>query len=302
MNVEPVHMKLLHIFRRAEAVRRRVGFAQAISRGIRVVHDRLHTVRRYSPGWSSVYRHPFRAFDFIFFDPEIENFTYDLANLDELAAFMGSVLGIGAKSAGAFIQELEQDSPFRAELNNILRTRLYKKHTALYGRRAGWYCAVRALRPQVVIETGVHDGLGSSVLLRALERNRTEGADGRLIGIDLVPSSGWLIPRRLCDRFSLVVKDSASALPRIAEQERVDLFIHDDAHDPDHEFGEYRAIHKGLSAGGVLLSDNAHATDALKRFSESHGRPFHFWREKPKDHVYPGAGIGLSLPPGRRSP
>src|SRR3989442_13579623 len=235
MNVEPVHMKLLHIVRRAEAVRRRVGFAEVISRGIRVVHDRLHTVRRYSPGWSSVYRHPFRAFDFIFFDPEIENFTYDLANLDELAAFMGSVLGIEAKSAGAFIQELEQDSPFRAELNNILRTRLYKKHTALYGRRAGWYCAVRALRPQVVIETGVHDGLGSSVSLRGLERNRAEGADGRLIGIDLLTSSGWLVPSRFHDRFTLVIEDSDVALPRIAEQERVNIFFRDAAQDPEHK-------------------------------------------------------------------
>lgn len=302
MNVESLHVKLLNIFRRAEAVRRRVGFAQAIARGLRVVSDRLTIIRRYSPRWSSVYRHPFRAVGFVFFDPEIENFTYDLANLDELAAFMGSVLGIGAESAGALIRELEQDAPFRAEMNSILRTRLYKKHTAFYGRRAGWYCAVRALRPQVVIEAGVHDGLGSSVLLKALERNRAEGADGRLIGIDLVPSSGWLIPRRLRDRFSLVVEDSAIVLPRIAEQERVDLFIHDDAHNPEHEFNEYRAVQRCLSAHGVLLSDNAHATDALRRFSEGHGRPFYFWREKPKDHFYPGAGIGISLPPGRRSP
>jgi Methyltransferase domain len=302
MSVEPVPVKLLHFFRRMEAVRRRVGFVQAISRGIQVVCDRLRTVRRYSQYWSSVYRHPFRALDFIFFDPEIENFTYDLANPDELAVFMGSALGIGAESAGTLIQELEQDAPFREELNRILRTRPYKKHTAFYGRRAGWYCAVRALRPQVVIETGVHDGLGSSVLLRALERNRAEGADGRLIGIDLLPSSGWLVPPRFRDRFTLVVEDSTVALPRIAERITVDLLIHDSDHNPEHEFGEYLAVYRCLSAGGVLLSDNAHATDALKRFSESHGRPFYFWREKPKDHVYPGAGIGLSLSPGRRLP
>jgi hypothetical protein len=73
MNGEPVHVKLLNIFRRTEAVRRREGFVQAISRGIQVVSDRLHTVRRYSPSWPSVCRHPFRALDFIFFDPETDS-------------------------------------------------------------------------------------------------------------------------------------------------------------------------------------------------------------------------------------
>jgi len=301
MNVESIYTKLVNFFRRAEAVRRRVGFAGSISRGIQVVSRRMDIIRSYNPRWSMVWRHPLHTLDFILLDPELDNFTYAIANLDELSEFMSLVLGIGVESAGAFIQELEQDTAFRDELNRTLRMLPHKKQTALYGRRAGWYCVVRALKPKLIIEAGVHDGLGSSVLLRALERNRAEGADGRLIGIDLLTSSGWLVPSRFHDRFTLVIEDSDVALPRIAEQERVDLFIHDDAHDPEHEFGEYQVIHRCLSTGGVLLSDNAHATDALRRFSEGMGRPFYFWREKPKDHFYPGAGIGITLPPGRRA-
>jgi hypothetical protein len=35
---------------------------------------------------------------------------------------------------------------------------------------------------------------------------------------------------------------------------------------------------------------------ALAEFSERSGRRFVFFSERPKDHWYPGAGIGIPLP------
>ena len=262
---------------------------------VRYIAAKAWAVKAY---WPQFRAHPSLAFNFLVADPELENYTYAIANLAELADFMANALGIERERAFAYIDELEQDDDLREALNARLRTRRDRKHIALYGRRAGWYCLVRALRPNVVVETGVHDGLGSAVLLKALERNRHEGRYGKLIGIDIDPQAGWLVPPSLRANWTLVIEDSARALPRIAQEHRVDVFVHDSWHSYAHEYGEYLSIERGLSPDGVLVSDNAHATDALSRFSVERDRVFAIWKEQPKDHFYPGAAIGLSLPKG----
>ena len=44
----------------------------------------------------------------------------------------------------------------------------------------------------------------------------------------------------------------------------------------------------------MILGDNSHVTDELLRFSIEHKRNFVLFRERPKNHWYPGAGIGIS--------
>lgn len=257
----------------------------------RVLRAKLWALHNY---WSAMRRHPGKALSFLLFDPELDNYTYQIANLDELGTFMAAAIGINAGQARAYIEELEQDTAFRAELNSRLRTRRDRKHTALYGRRAGWYCAVRALHPHLLIETGVHDGLGSSVLLRALERNRAEGHNGSLIGIDIDPRAGWLIPDRLRVHFTLKLENSITSLSRLKDEEGVDFFVHDSDHRYDYELGEYQAVARHLLSQAVVLSDNAHATEALKDFAKAEGWRFAFWHEQTKGHFYPGGGIGIA--------
>ncbi len=293
MNLVSAYLRVREWLRSIEQIRAWVVFLRPVVAYARVVSCKLAVIGK-CKYWRHMWRRPLLSLAFIFMDPEVTNFTYAIGNLDELGNFMARIFRVEPEAAGAFIRELEEDFDFRSELNALLRTRPDRKHIALYGRRAGWYCAVRLLKPRVVIETGVQDGLGSSVLLRALERNRAEGMDGKLIGIDIVLSSGWLIPARLRDRFTLVVEDSKTALPRLADQETVDLFIHDSDHSYERELGEYQAIRKALPTDGVVISDNAHGTDALKRFSEAHSRGFYYWREQPKDHFYLGGSIGVS--------
>jgi hypothetical protein len=54
-------------------------------------------------------------------------------------------------------------------------------------------------------------------------------------------------------------------------------------------------IRPRLGPRAVLLGDNSHATTALADFSEAHGRRFAFFKEQPRKHWYPGAGIGISF-------
>jgi hypothetical protein len=45
------------------------------------------------------------------------------------------------------------------------------KHSQLQlGRRIGWYAFARATKPKLVVETGVHQGIGAVTLIRALEK------------------------------------------------------------------------------------------------------------------------------------
>ncbi len=258
-----------------------------------VVRLKLWAMRTYT---QSMMAHPFQAANFVLLDPELDNFTYEIANLDDLAEFIARTLDLDRSVVASYIRELEEDAPFRTELNVKLRMRRDRKQVALYGRRIGWYCIVRCLRPAVIIETGVHDGLGSSVLLQALHRNQAEGHEGRLFGIDINPAAGWLIPDRLRDHLTLLIEDSAIAVPRIVYEQPIDLFIHDSDHRYTHELQEFQTVAAGLAPAGLVLSDNSHATTALKDFSEASGRTFAFWHERPKHHFYPGAGIGVSCP------
>jgi len=83
----------------------------------------------------------------------------------------------------------------------------------------------------------------------------------------------------------------------VPRENPIDLFLHDSLHTHAHETREYRAAHDRLAPGGVLLSDDAHATTALADFSKELRRKYVFWHEQPVDHFYPGAGIGMSLKP-----
>lgn len=258
----------------------------------RVIRAKSWAVRNYAP---SMLAHPLQALAFVLLDPELDNYTYDLANLDELCDFFVSTLGLAHDTVARYIRELEDDSAFRSELSATLRSRTDRKPVAMYGRRVGWYCLIRSLRPRVIVETGVHDGLGSSVLLQAVQRNRTDGYEGHVIGIDINPKAGWLIPQRLRDHLTLVIEDSALAVPRIAREYAIDLFIHDSDHRYSHELKEFQQAAHGLASGAVVLSDNSHVTTALQDFSAASGRRYAFWKERPKHHFYPGSGIGLSV-------
>ena len=244
---------------------------------------------------AAVRRHPVHGARYLLFNRELSNFTYEVSNLGELAGFIASAVGGTADEAAANIAELEGDTEYRRELEVRLRSRHGPRAQISYGRRAGWYALIRRLKPRFVVETGVHDGLGSAVLLRALMRNADGGANGQLASVDINPGAGWLVPDRVRARWQLVIGDSIAFLDRLEDQ-AVDVLIHDSDHRFGHEWAEYTTVERRLSARGVLLSDNSHALPTLRDYSANLGRRFYFWREAPLRHWYPGGGIGVSLP------
>jgi hypothetical protein len=220
---------------------------------------------------------------YILFDPEVQNFTYEIMNREELMTWLDSLFG-----AGAYVKEFEEDADLLDDLRRQVRWRPDTKRRVLFGRRAGWYSIVRALRPSRVVETGTQNGLGSTAILAALERN----GSGEMISIDPQPGSGWLVPDRLTQRWQQFRATSYEVLPSLGS---IDLFIHDSLHTPDCERWELETAAE-LGAR-VLLSDNAHAADTARRFADNRGGSFSFWHERVTGHFYPGGGIGaVTLP------
>jgi len=197
-----------------------------------------------------------------------------------------------------YFDELESDAPLKQHLSAAVEALpLAAKATAdrapRYGRRSAWYAAVRALKPRLVVETGVDKGLGSVVLCAPLLRNKAEGAEGRYLGTDIRPEAGALLGGPYADVGRIAYGDSIASLRQIAEP--VDLFINDSDHSAAYEAGEYEVISPRLSERALILGDNAHVTEELAKFAVATGRRFLFFREQPADHFYPGGGIGIAI-------
>ena len=125
-------------------------------------------------------------------------------------------------------------------------------------------------------------------------RNSAEGNPGRYYGTDLRKTAGELLTPPYSDVGSVLYGDSLESLRNFREP--IGLFINDSDHSADYEYNEYRTVREKLEPGAIIIGDNSHVTSMLAQFSEETGRRFVFFAERPKDHWYPGSGIGISLP------
>jgi hypothetical protein len=53
-----------------------------------------------------------------------------------------------------------------------------------------------------------------------------------------------------------------------------------------------------LHPGSIVLSDNSQATLKLLEFAQRRGKSFLYFQDAPKDHWWPGDGIGAAFTPG----
>ena len=238
--------------------------------------------------------HSFRkSIPWLFRSKEFANFTYDLttANKEYLAWFVADICGVPVGEVHGYFNELEANSQsdfyIKARLANHRRGNEIDRE-AFLGRRLGWYAIVRAMNPQLVVETGTEKGLESLVLAEALIQN----GSGRLITVDMEPSSGLLIGAEYGGVIERLIDDSLVAISQI---DQIDLFIHDSDHSAEHEAQEFELLQSRLSVNGIVLSDNSHATTELAKWSLRQGRRFMYFAEEPIDHWYPSAGIGVSM-------
>lgn len=231
---------------------------------------------------------------FVLLDPEPDNFTYTLANEAELAAWTADVARCDRSQVESFFAEARGDQPLVERVTS--RRPLWSKRSPPFGKRLAWYALARAVKPELIVETGVHDGLGSSLLLRGLDRNAEEGFPGRLVSFDINPRAGWIVGSH--PLWELRIEPSQIGLPDVlGGPDPVGLFIHDSLHTYENESWELRTAASRLAPSGVLVTDNAHVTSALADVCAAHGLEYFEFREQPEGHFYPGGALGA----GRRS-
>jgi len=141
------------------------------------------------------------------------------------------------------------------------------------------YCFVRAIKPTIIIETGVDAGSSSYVILEALKNNKK----GKLYSIDSVDPSancskedyindmGWLIPEELKNNWKLIIGDSKVELPKLLKSlETVDIFFHDSLHTYQHMTFEFQTVFPYLSSKKLLLADDINKNNSFQDFIKSH--------------------------------
>lgn len=189
--------------------------------------------------------------------------------------FLSVISRVPPREIRAFLDEPAATPPFAARLLEVEAEmrKLRVQSADLYAKKVLLqYIAVRALRPKTIVETGVANGVSTSYLLLALEKNGV----GMLHSIEIgdrayLPEGkepGWIVPDWLKPRWDLLIGDSRELLPKVlSDLGPIDLFIHDSLHTYDQMLWEYRCAVPHLIPGGVLISDDAGWNSAFSEFA-----------------------------------
>ena len=244
----------------------------------------------------SLRERPLQSIRYVLLDPEVESYTYDITNEDELVAFAQRALDVEPENAWGWIAETRADPEFNERFaRHVPLHFLSTKRRLALGNRLAWYVFVRALKPGLVVETGILNGMGSLVLLRALERNAQEGSPGTLISFDIVEDSGWLVPPRLREGWERRIEPIEEGLELALDGREVDLFFHDSVHEPDHQRLEFGIALRHAAPSLVIVDNSGLQLDVLRELAEEHGTERLHFRERPVDHFWPASGAGVAV-------
>jgi Methyltransferase domain len=199
--------------------------------------------------------------------PQVAPIAFDEL-LDRLEASLGQPLR-------PFLDEPEVASlERRAEAASMLDDGPPAIHNADPGLARTCYVLARALRPQVVVETGVANGVTSSFLLQALELN---GA-GELHSIDLPPPGtdpalvGRLVPAELRGRWTLHRGASKNILSSVVRRlDPIGVFVHDSRHTWRNVNRELKTISRRLAPPAAVIVDDAERHSALQDWAAKAG-------------------------------
>ena len=198
--------------------------------------------------------------------------------------FISTITGVSARRLREFLGEPIHTPEFEARLRELTVTfRDLKIYSAdLYAKKVLLqYMAIRAFQPEIVVETGVANGVSSAYILLALQKNER----GALYSIGLSDPQdlaagkplGWIVPESLKSRWNLLIGDSRDLLPSLlAKLDTIDVFVHDSLHTYDHMRWEYQTAFPYLRPGGLLFSDDAAWNSAFSEYcrevAAKHGR------------------------------
>jgi predicted O-methyltransferase YrrM len=191
--------------------------------------------------------------------------------------FLAIVTGSSAWRIRKFLDEPVHSRQFTQHLSGSEG----KLHTApfqsadLYAKKVLiQYAIIRAMRPDVVVETGIANGVSSAYVLLALKKN----GNGVLHSIEIGDTSylpancepGWIVPSWLRAPWKVHVGDSTKLLPELLRTlPPIDVFIHDSLHTAEQMTVEFETAYPFLRPDGCLIADDALWNEAFRQFADA---------------------------------
>jgi predicted O-methyltransferase YrrM len=128
------------------------------------------------------------------------------------------------------------------------------------------HAIVRQVRPHVMVETGVADGVSTAAVLAAMDTN----GHGVLHSIDIADDVGSLVDNRERWKLHVVAPKPAAVAAVINSVGPIDVFLHDGDHRYVQQSREYATAWRALRPGGVLMSDDVDWSYAFIDFAKTH--------------------------------
>lgn len=206
---------------------------------------------------------------------------------------LAQITGTDAKIIDGYWDELNADSSFLAGINAAIKDvavfggKQFQTASEMRAFRCLLYMMTRIVKPNVFIETGVHNGMSSAFILLAMKHNKC----GHLYSIDLPPveqrildqgtnalpeskTPGWIIPDDLREKHTLLLGGAEELLPQVlAKEKTIDIFLHDSDHCYSHMMFEISLAWRYLKVGGFIMIDNIEQNDSFVDFARGVDAP-----------------------------
>jgi Methyltransferase domain len=231
---------------------------------------------------------------YVLWSPELGDYSFEPADRHALIEFASRALNVEATRVRELFDELDSDEQLRRDIDERRRPTLLDKNPPV-GQRRLWYVVARLIRPALIVETGVWYGLGSAVLLRALERNADEGYEGRLLAFDPDPTAGWLVHPRHHPRWTLVRDTAEAGLEAHLHGKLAGLFVVDTPPAYERERRQFELAVAHAASPAVLLASNGSQTAALRDLCREYSLAYHHLPYESADHFYTAPGVSLAV-------
>jgi hypothetical protein len=228
---------------------------------------------------------------YVLLDPEIESFSYEVENTDEMVAGLAQALGRPAAELAGYVKETHEDPELTTRLGRHLWWRFDLKRKPPLGNRLAWYLLVRVNKPRLVVETGIYLGLGSLTLLRALERNAEEGSPGELMSFDIVPGAGAFVPGRLRQPWQRFTGNTGQTLPVALRDRAIDVLFQDTPHTDQNQRFEFGVALAHAAPTLLLLDASGGKSPTLRNICEEQSGRYNCVPLRARNHIYPGDAI-----------
>lgn len=244
---------------------------------------KIGVVRRYGAS-------PLREWRYVLLDPEVDSFTYPIANQDELARTLASVLNRSPEELARIVGETRTDPMLRDAMRQPLKHILWsKRQPEPRAYHQACWAIVRALRPACAVETGILDGMASTVILAAFARNASEGSPGELLSFDTMPGAGAMVPADLRTHWQPVYEDAVASLDAVIGDRRIGFLTSDSLPDVTQISAELDAALRHRAETFVALT----TWGSLGDLGWPGPRPTVF-DEQPVGHFYHGSTFAVS--------